>query len=475
MPRKPQDKLARAKRPLPQASKQAEAPSFFAKSEARRVTRNQPKKASQKPPSSLENRRVTRSQSKKLNEAAPTNGDKAPESLPKVPKKQVREQVAVSSLEPSQELTSQPPHPLSSWLDGVKPGPVEDLSSFLGNENYSDNQPSHETRRALPDKLTADDKTMSFKSTLGISTPIQVPYKDTKTLQEAINNFLEKARAASPGEDGYAAVEDLSNEINLWKYTHSNEAVFQRTAMTSIIDRWRLDDMFDFNCEGQWSLQGKYPLPSTQGPDDKISGPKPDLAIFFNTEALLGSDGFSAPIPPSLESCIFPDNYPRRCFPFVFKETKKAFQDITTTIYANIHSASQALFNIYTWMRKAGQADAFFQHVRLFSIAINAEKMIVRTHRAKALDDRGSLIFLYHEVCVLYRYDRDTVCLLVHNILMKYGADELSKILKSTVEEVSKQFVDGTFQDDVLPKRKNGFTLGPVSKRPRTSRNRTEA
>ncbi|KAI0967035.1 hypothetical protein F4678DRAFT_483390 [Xylaria arbuscula] len=335
------------------------------------------------------------------------------------------------------------------------------------------------TRRALPDKLTADDKTISFKSTFSIATPIQ----------EAITNFLQKARAASPEDDGYAAIEDLSNEINLWKSTvhlatitnldfkkdllhceHSNEAVFQRTAMISIIDRWRLNDLFDFNCEGQWSLQGMYPLPSTQGPDDKISGPKPDLAVFFNTEALLGSDGFSAPIPPSLESCIFPDNYPRRCFPFVFIEAKKAFQDITAAVYANMHSASQALFNIYTWMRKARQTDAFFQHVRLFSIAINAEKMIVRTHRAQALDDRGGLVFLYDELCVLYRYDRDTICLLIRNILMKYGADELSKILKCTVEEVSKQFVDGTFQDDVLPKRKNEFTLGPASKRPRTSR-----
>ncbi|KAJ2984431.1 hypothetical protein NUW58_g6061 [Xylaria curta] len=345
------------------------------------------------------------------------------------------------------------------------------------------------TCRALPDILTADDKTEAFKSAFCIQNAFKIPYKDTKTLQGVMTNFLQKAQGASPTDDSYDAIEDLSNEINEWKATvhlatitnldfrkdltrcgRSGEAVFQRTAMLSIIDRWQLNDMFDFNCEGHWSLQGEYPLPSIQGVEDKVSGPKPDLAIFFNTEALLGSDGFSAPIPPILKSCIFPDNYIRRCFPFVFIEAKEAFHDITTALYTNMHSASQALFNIYTWMRKAGQTDAFFQSVRLFSIAINAEKVIVRTHRAKPLGSRGGLIFLCDEICTLYKYDRDTVCLLVRNILMEYGAKELCKILKSTVEEVSKQYVEGTFQNDQPLKRKNDVSFGAPSKRHRTSR-----
>ncbi|KAI8946099.1 hypothetical protein F4801DRAFT_593625 [Xylaria longipes] len=346
------------------------------------------------------------------------------------------------------------------------------------------------TRRALPDRLTPDAKTKTLKLTIGVQKAIKIPYEDTENLQTVITNFLRKAENASPGEDSYAAIEDLSNEINAWKSTvhlatitnldfkkdlthceHSNEAVFQRTAMISIIDRWRLNDMFDFNCEGHWSLQGKYPLPSTLGIEDKVTGPKPDLAIFFNTESLLGSDGFSAPLPPVLKSCIFPDRYVRRCFPFVFIEAEKAFHDITLAVYANMHSASQALFNIYTWMRKAGQTDDFFQSVRLFSIAINVEKVIVRTHRAEALDNKEGLVFLCDELCTLYRYDRDDVCLLIRNILVDYGAKELCKILKNTVEEVSKQYAEGTFQNDEPSKRKNDANLDGPSKRHQTSRN----
>ncbi|RYC63272.1 hypothetical protein CHU98_g2926 [Xylaria longipes] len=66
----------------------------------------------------------------------------------------------------------------------------------------------------------------------------------------------------------------------------ANEAVFQRTVMMSIIDRSHLKSAFDFNCEGQWSLQGSNPLPSDG--DDAITGPKPDLAIFFRFDYLVG-------------------------------------------------------------------------------------------------------------------------------------------------------------------------------------------
>ncbi len=151
-------------------------------------------------------------------------------------------------------------------------------------------------------------------------------------MQAVITNFLQKAQGASLHEDSYTAIEDLSNEINEWKSTghlatvanldfkkdlkyceHSNEAVFQRAAMISIVDRWRLNNMLDFKCGGHWSLQGEYPLPSAQGVKDKIIGPKPDLAIFFNTQSLLGSNGFSGPIQPILESYMFPNQNHLRC------------------------------------------------------------------------------------------------------------------------------------------------------------------
>lgn len=351
------------------------------------------------------------------------------------------------------------------------------------------------TRRAVADLRTTDKKTEHFKSVLGVQKPITIPFKDTKALQTILKNFLQRCETSRPRENSYTAIEDLSNEINKWKPTfnlntitnqdfkndiahcqHSNEAVFQRTVMISIIDRWQLNDMFDFNCEGHWSLQGTYPLPSTQGPDDKVTGPKPDLAIFFKFEALTGNDvlSFSAPVPPKLKSCIWPDNYLRRSFPFIFIEAKKGFHDLTFAVYANMHSASQALFNIYKWMEKAGHTDVFFEQVRLFSIAINAEKIIARVHRASRLAGEESLVFLYDELLTLYRYSRDEACLLIRNILVEYGVTELHGILKDTFEEVSRQYKEGRYQNDEPPKRKNDPIPDTSTKKARTSQNASQ-
>ncbi|KAI1860789.1 uncharacterized protein JN550_011251 [Neoarthrinium moseri] len=340
----------------------------------------------------------------------------------------------------------------------------------------------------MPIRPTPDPKTDGFKLTFGISEDIAIPFKDTKGLQTVIKSFLRRAEKAPSGENSYEAIEDLSNGINKWRSTvqlatvtnldfrsdleHcrlSNEAVFQRTILMSIIDRWRLADMFDYNCEGHWSLQGKhFPLPSTQGPKDKVTGPKPDLAIFFNFESLIGSDpqSNSAPIPLDLKGCLRPDTSFHRCFPFVFIEAKKGFHDLTTALYANMHSASQALLNIHAWMERIGDTDTFFEDVRLFSVAINADTAIVRTHRAKPLDGEG-LVYLFDELCVLKDYRRDDICVLIRNILVKYGATTLRQILKDTFDQVSSQYQEELQQDNERLKRKNAVARGAITKKAR--------
>jgi hypothetical protein len=342
------------------------------------------------------------------------------------------------------------------------------------------------TRRADPNLNTPDENIQRFKSAFGIQKAINIPFKDTKVLQTILRDFLGKYRKASPMDNSYTAIEDLFNEINKWKPTcnlatitnrefendiehcrHSNEAVFQRTVMLSIIDRWQLDTMFDFNCEGHWSLQGNYPLPSTQL-NDTISGPKPDLAIFFKFGALIGRDAAS-PFPRMLQSCIWPDRYLQRCFPFVFIEAKRGFVDLEFAVYANMHSASQALFNIYQWMERAGRSDIFFRDVRVFSIAINAQQIIARVHRAKPLDEGKDLEFLCHELPTLYGYNRDEACLLIRNILVEYGVKELHGILKATFEEVSRRYKEGKIEDSEPPKRKNVDMPAPSTKKARNS------
>ncbi|KAH9905854.1 hypothetical protein F4778DRAFT_681545 [Xylariomycetidae sp. FL2044] len=355
-----------------------------------------------------------------------------------------------------------PPSVLS--LNSLTTATSENTVKPLGNARKKVNREALRTRRVEIGKPYADDWTTRFRKYL-VEEPMEIPFNSTTKLQSSLRDFLAKAKKARGCENSYDAIETLCDEINNWKATArlatitnqdfnrdlehckdpSNEAVFQRTVMMSIIDRSHLKETFDFNCEGQWSLQGTYPLPSTNGPGDMVTGPKPDLAIFFRYDELVGTDPVSrsASIPKELQSCINPDGYLERCFPFIFVEAKRGFDNIEPAVLANMHSASQALFNIYAWMNRAKQDTKFFTDVRLFSMAINAEKLIVRVHRAREIvnGDRTGLVFtyddLYHQP--KFYYTRDEACTFVHNILNNYAKQTLLPTLKDAIATVLKE------------------------------------
>ncbi|KAI0099228.1 hypothetical protein GGR51DRAFT_552106 [Nemania sp. FL0031] len=313
-----------------------------------------------------------------------------------------------------------------------------------------------EIRGVFTDAPLREQWTEIFETYL-VEGKVKIPFKETRTLQKSVNNFLNKVQGAKDNDDSSDAIENLCNDINDWKATvrlavitnrdfnhdlercenPSNEAIFQRTVMMSIIDRSHLKTTFDFNCEGQWSLEGDNALPSAGGPMDVITAPKPNLAIFFRRQAL-GRDIWRASIPSDLESCMNPDKYRNRCFPFMFVETKKEFDSIESAVMANCLSASQALFNIYAWMKRADLEELFFNEVRVFTITISAEKVIFRVHRAvKSISWRGKLeIYYYYDDLKCGGYTRDELCTLIHNILNEYAETTLLEALKKTVNDV---------------------------------------
>ncbi|KAH8158043.1 hypothetical protein CIB48_g10209 [Xylaria polymorpha] len=249
------------------------------------------------------------------------------------------------------------------------------------------------------DAPMADEWTPEFKKFL-LEKPIKIPFDKTKELQRNVERFLERARKARHDENSYPAVEELREEIYKWTAnmclatvtnqefkndianSHRNEAVFRRIVMMLIVNRFHLKPTFGVNCDGDWSLPGSHPLPSTGGLGDMIADPNPDLAIFFSFDALVGKGLRDQKIPTELESCMNPDNHQGPCFPFIFIGGKKAFSNINIALLENIHSSSQVPFNIYLWMAKAGHQATFFKDVRLFSFAISAQKVIARVRRA---------------------------------------------------------------------------------------------
>ncbi len=328
-----------------------------------------------------------------------------------------------------------------------------------------------------------DERLPHLKSIVKTELP-ERPLRDTEELQRTLKDFLQLT-ADRPDENCYPFIDDFSFSIDevkskidypivnskyfqadLRRCLARNEAILQRTIMIHIINQHWLGKVFDWNCEGQWSQPKDSRLPSRQ--DDDISLPKPDLAISFTLKSFTGEEDDSDPIPSDLEKCISPDGG-SRCFPFLFMEVKKAGADLQEAHITNLHSASQALYNMYLWMVRAGKAETFFKTVRVFSFVFNAQDLGVRVHRVSQLAD-GNIGFRFDEFSPLGRYSKDQACLLVKTILNNYAAQELHRELKAAFTEVVKQ------EDErVMSKRKNNppRDVGP-SKRPRRGQNATQ-
>ena len=370
----------------------------------------------------------------------------------------------------------------SSSASRTSRGPSEGGSTVKGKDPSKQKQLNWDKirLRRIRDKRTEDDRLEHFKSVLNVK-PIQIRFKDTKDLQSILRKFLQRCDKARPNDDSYAAIEDLSNQFGQWRpgvnlvsitnrefemdvsyCKRSNEAVLQRTVMTSIIDRWQLHELFVYNCEGQWHLPDIFRLPVRLAGGDKVTLPKPDLAVSFTLEAFTGMDT-SSPFPREIDSCMRPDRGVGRCFPFLFMEVKRGAHDLESASMANLHSASQALFNIYIWMSQAGHQEIFFDRVRIFSIVLNAQEISMRFHRAIPIPGTSSLSYHFDEIVSINGYNRDQASLLFRNVLIEYGKKELHGILKSTFEEVSRQVdVSEEAEDGQLQGKRKADTL-PVA------------
>ena len=304
--------------------------------------------------------------------------------------------------------------------------------------------------RRIHKSASTDGKLEHLASIIKVDLP-PLSMKETRNLQSTMQDFFDIARD-NPNANCYEFIDDFSfnfdkakSEISypvingnyfnsdLTRCLTGNEAVLQRTVMIHIINQYWLGKMFDWNSEGQWSLTGDTRLPSSQA--DTISSPKPDLAMFFVLDSFTGK-AIDDPVPPELEKSISPDGGDR-CFPFLFVELKKAGADLQDAYMANLHSASQALYNIYGWMVRVEREDEFFRDVRVFSLVFNAQDLSFRVHRAE--QHEGAIFFHFVDLLPLQRYTKDQACLLVRTTVTEYAEKQLHPILKATFKEVVAQ------------------------------------
>lgn len=226
----------------------------------------------------------------------------------------------------------------------------------------------------------------------------------------------------------------------------SDEAVYQRTIMMDILDRHKLTESLDYNCEAQWTC---LPVPSGIKWGWQLPSPRPDLFVAFKARAILNMRDW--PDLQNLRDYMCPETakqgYTNRAFPFFAMEVKGAQADLgnVAASYQNLNTASQALYNIYLFMAMANDLEIFHRDVRFFSVISTSSTFQLRMHRAREIpvaERRESGSPLDFEFDTLFQrsgdYSKQEVTTVVKNIF-EYGVNVLLPILRSAVDRTLKR------------------------------------
>lgn len=118
-------------------------------------------------------------------------------------------------------------------------------------------------------------------------------------------------------------------------------------------------------------------------------------------------------------------------------EAKKGDKSLSEAFKKNLNSASQALYNIFQWMRLCPDLEQrFFADVRVFTMDINSKDVLLRMHRA----EKGSTIplqYRFAEVTEIHNYSRIQICHIVKTVLLDYTGAILHPIIKRTFQKVA--------------------------------------
>ena len=260
---------------------------------------------------------------------------------------------------------------------------------------------------------------------------------------------------------------EINWKVDLLKCEMELEAVFQRTIMIDVISRHKLSDSLEYAYESLWTCE---PMPRRNAGEFKMAAPKPDLAVAFKSKAVMSS--FSIPALRPFMDYIYPEAYKEgragRAFRFFSLEVKSAHLNPRDFIgiRQNFNTASQALHNMWIFMKMANKESAFFKDVRFFSATATTAGFRFRVHRAVIVDEDERiesdypLGFHFDEI---FRtegtYKKADVSAVVQNILLEYGIKTLLPILRSAVKVVLKKLRRTAGLQSALGKRPAEETL----------------
>lgn len=281
-----------------------------------------------------------------------------------------------------------------------------------------------------------------------------------------------------------------------------DEATFQRTVLTSMIDRYRFmygngltgKAMLDFAFESSWNCT---PMPTRAflRREMFLTQPKPDLAVAFRRESLFpeGLDWNLFPAATQSLVCFEKTVIPQsgRAFHFLAIEAKNADTNVHSEValLQGLNSASQALHNMYEFFREADEegenefVNIFFDRVRFFSVVAIADTIQIRIHRAcrvsssmnpadRDYEPQRFTNPIYDDYPLRFAYDnywkgdsenrQDVMDQLAH-ILYGYGAGELAGHLQSAIRKVAQKLKDHKEKwDSELPRDHKYYSHGQM-------------
>ena len=243
----------------------------------------------------------------------------------------------------------------------------------------------------------------------------------------------------------------------------SNEALFQRTLMMSLIARHSFiynedaigQRCLDYSVEVTW-ICSSMPTRAHERERRCLTQPKPDLAVCFRREALIPNILWTAmPRATRMLACNegMEEDQVSRIFHFFTIEAKKEDISPNDTVgkRQSLNNASQALHNMYEFCRDAGPQHEknFFSKVRFFSVVASIEGLVFRIHRAHKLSAKESFVikdyplsFEYQEFAVLSRginFQRRTALDVIRKILIGYGTETLRHLLSNAAKALMRK------------------------------------
>ncbi|KAL9615727.1 MAG: hypothetical protein Q9160_009306 [Pyrenula sp. 1 TL-2023] len=340
-----------------------------------------------------------------------------------------------------------------------------------------------------------------------------------KSLEEDRNVLRKETRRNDP-ELGHLDTYDFTGETDepsianyldgLWSADLSfckgqQEAIFQRTIMMSMVNRYKLifsnsktsDDLSQsalmFSVESLWTCE---PMPTARvsritkadrhipHPKTFTNAPRPDLCVSFRRSLIIDSALWKR-LPAKTQRLVCYEGVNEeeidRAFGFFFVEAKRSRIDPDDSVARNqsLNDASQALHNLYEFFNEAGQAQVFFERVRVFSATASEKGVILRIHWAVELPEDSEFfperivedypLQFEHQTCRSFRgedFNRLKVIEAFEKIMRGYGETQLMKLLQGAVDSVREKVKDAWKVKDEIPfeSRFNDYRHGQTGK-----------